>query len=50
MTMAGNTLLAINAGSSSVKCALFTFETQPQPVARDTIDGAGMSCLPRLLD
>ena len=32
-----------------MKCALFTFETQPRPLARDTIEGAGASCVPRLL-
>ena len=43
-------MLAINAGSSSVKCALFTFDTEPQPLARDTIEGSGVSSVPRLLD
>src|SRR5262249_22090173 len=42
--------LAINAGSSSVKCALFTFDAEPRSVARETIHGVGSSCLPRLLE
>jgi acetate kinase len=50
VTTAGKTVLAINAGSSSVKCALFTFETRPQSLARDTIEGVGASGLPSLLD
>jgi acetate kinase len=50
VTDAGKTLLAINAGSSSVKCALFSFEAEPQSLARDTIDGAGPSCMEALLE
>jgi acetate kinase len=42
--------LAINAGSSSVKCALFTFESAPRSLARETIDGVAAACVPRLLD
>ena len=42
-------MLAINAGSSSVKCALFTAEVEPRPLARDMLDGAVSSCVPRLL-
>jgi len=42
-------VLAINAGSSSVKCALFTHEPEPQTIVRETIDGAAVSCLPSLL-
>jgi acetate kinase len=41
--------LAINAGSSSVKCALFTFETSPRPLARETFDGPASSSPPRLM-
>jgi acetate kinase len=50
VTDATKTLLAINAGSSSVKCAIFTCENRPQPIARETIEGAGVSCAPLLLD
>jgi acetate kinase len=50
VTTAGNSSVVINAGSSSVKCAVFTFETQAQPLARDTIEGVGVSCVPRLLE
>jgi acetate kinase len=42
--------LAINAGSSSVKCALFTFENEPRPLVRETIEGAPSAAMPRLLD
>lgn len=48
--MAERAVLAINAGSSSVKCALFTLDARPQPLARDTVEGAGSSCVPQLLD
>jgi len=48
--MAERAVLAINAGSSSVKCALFTLDAQPQPLARDTVQGVGSSCVPHLLD
>jgi acetate kinase len=40
--------LVVNAGSSSVKGALFTFEPQPQAIARKTIDAAGAAAVPRL--
>jgi acetate kinase len=43
------TTLAINAGSSSVKCALFTFDPAPHLIARETIEGVGSSCVPQLL-
>jgi acetate kinase len=49
VTTTAPTVLAINAGSSSLKCALFTAEAEPRPLARETLDGAGSSCLPRLL-
>jgi acetate kinase len=42
--------LAINGGSSGVKCALFTFEARPQPVARGAIQGVGAASVPRLMD
>ena len=48
-TTAARTVLAINAGSSSVKCACFTFEADPRPLLRETLDGAALSCIPRLL-
>jgi len=47
--MIARATLAINAGSSTVKCALFTFETEPRSLARGTIEGVGPSCVPRLL-
>jgi acetate kinase len=43
------TTLAVNAGSSTVKCALFTFDPVPRPLARETIEGAGAPCVPQLL-
>ena len=48
--MTARTTLAINAGSSSVKCALFTFEAEPRALRRETIDAAGSSSAPRLFD
>lgn len=42
-------MLAINAGSSSLKSALFTFEAESRPIVRETFDGAVSSCIPRLL-
>jgi acetate kinase len=42
--------LAINAGSSGVKCALFTFEPSPQAIARGSVEGTGARCVPRLID
>ena len=47
--MTTRSTLAINAGSSNVKCALFTFDPEPQSLARTTIQGVGPSCVPRLL-
>jgi len=49
VTTTAPTVVAINAGSSSLKCALFTTETEPRPLARETLDGAASSCIPRLL-
>ena len=43
-------VLAINAGSSTVKCALFTFDKQPRLLARDVIDASGPAAMPHLLD
>lgn len=42
-------VLAINAGSSSVKCALFTDDVEPQLIAREALDGAVSAVLPRVL-
>jgi acetate kinase len=42
-------VLALNAGSSSVKCALFTHDAAPRLIARETLESAGSSTLPRLL-
>ena len=42
--------LVINAGSSSVKCALFTFTGSPREIVREDIDGAPSSCVPRVLE
>jgi acetate kinase len=42
--------LAINAGSSSVKCGRFTFEQEPRLLARETIDGTRAEATPRLID
>jgi acetate kinase len=41
-------VLAVNAGSSSVKCALFTFEAELRLLVREALDGPVSSCLPRL--
>jgi acetate kinase len=42
--------LAVNAGSSTVKCALFTFGPEPGLLARTVIEDIGAACVPRLLD
>jgi acetate kinase len=42
-------VLAINAGSSTVKCALFSFEPQPHSMARETLEAAGSSRAPAVL-
>jgi acetate kinase len=42
--------IAINAGSSSVKCALFTFDARPTLIVREAIDGTGSACAPRMLE
>jgi acetate kinase len=49
-TTGDRTLVAINAGSSSVKCGLFTFETSPRSLRRETIDGPASSSVPQVLD
>jgi len=43
-------VLAINAGSSTVKCALFTFDKQPRLLAREVIEASGLAAIPHLLD
>lgn len=43
-------MLAVNVGSSSLKCALFSQEADPRPIARETFDGVFSSCLSCLLD
>ena len=43
-------LLAINGGSSSVKCALFTYAARPGLVARQVLDCAGKACVQALLE
>ena len=42
-------LLAINAGSSSVKCALFTYAPPPTLLARAILGCTGATCAPALL-
>jgi acetate kinase len=42
-------LLAVNAGSSSVKCALFSYGAGPTSLARCAIDGTGAAAVPALL-
>jgi acetate kinase len=44
------TTLAINAGSSSIKCGLFTFEAEPQQLARETFNGTVREGTTRLVD
>jgi len=46
--MAG-TILTVNVGSSSIKCALFTAEPEPRRLHRETIDGAPASSLEPLM-
>jgi len=43
-------VLAINAGSATVKCALFTFDAEPRVLLRDTTSAAGSSSAPALLE
>ncbi len=49
MTNQASAILAVNAGSSSVKCGLFTFEAEPRPLAREAIDAAPSDCAPQLI-
>jgi len=50
VTTTAPAVLAVNAGSSSLKCALFTHEAAPHAIARETFDGVTSACLPDLLD
>jgi acetate kinase len=43
-------VLAINAGSSTVKCALFTFAAEPRLLRRETTETTGSSRAPGLLE
>jgi len=49
VTTLAPSVLAVNVGSSSVKCALFSFEAEPQPLVRTTFEGDATACIPRLL-
>ncbi len=42
--------LAVNAGSSSLKWALFTFDAHPEAVARESLDDPPRLAAPRLLE
>ena len=42
-TRGGPATLSVNVGSSSVKCALFSFEAEPRILARETVEGAAAS-------
>jgi acetate kinase len=44
------TILTINVGSATIKCALFTQESEPRSLLRETIDGAPASSMPRLAE
>ena len=46
----GSVALAVNAGSSTVKCALFTYDAAPRCLARHTIDATSRQCMPLLHD
>jgi acetate kinase len=41
-------LLAVNGGSSSVKCALFTYDAHPALVARTVVNATGAESIPSL--
>jgi acetate kinase len=49
LTMAPS-VLAINAGSATVKCALFTLDAEPRALLRGAIEQTGSSGAPRLLE
>jgi len=50
MVTARASILAINMGSATLKCALFTLDAQPQSLVRETIESAASSSVARLLD
>ena len=50
MTTDADVVLAVNGGSSSVKCALFTFACEPQLLARESMAGGPAQAWPHLLD
>jgi len=37
VTTTAPAVLAVNVGSSSLKCALFTHEADPRPIARENL-------------
>jgi acetate kinase len=43
-------VLAINVGSATLKCALFTFDARPHPLVREAIESTASSGVPRLLE
>jgi acetate kinase len=47
---AQRSVLAVNAGSSTVKCALFTVHSTPCLLGRETIEQTGPTSAPQLLD
>ena len=49
LTMAPS-VLAINAGSATVKCALFTLDAEPRALLRGAIEQTGSSRAPRVLE
>jgi len=48
VTTIASAVLAVNVGSSSVKCALFSVDAEPRPLARQTLEGVASSCITRL--
>jgi len=46
----GDVTVAINGGSSTVKCAVFTRRPEPQLVARGVVDGPPSASIPQLLE
>src|SRR3954470_4799625 len=50
MNHAARVTLAVNGGSASVKCALFTFESAPRLLVRGAIDGSGAAAVAGLVD
>ncbi|HUJ12429.1 MAG TPA: hypothetical protein VL284_01455 [Thermoanaerobaculia bacterium] len=50
MPIGAKVVLAINCGSSNVKCALFTDEREPQLVARSAVEQSGDGAVAKLLE